>query len=41
MVKSGDELLRDNFKRLVDYEYTAKVEDELDDIALGKRNMFL
>ena len=29
--------LRDNFKRLVDYEYTAKVEDELDDIALGKK----
>jgi len=29
--------LRDNFKRLVDYKYTAKVEDELDDIALGKK----
>ena len=29
--------LRNNFKRLVDYEYTAKVEDELDDIALGKK----
>ena len=29
--------LRDNFKRLVDYEYTAKVEDELDGIALGKK----
>lgn len=29
--------LRDNFKRLVDYEYTAKVEDELDQIALGKK----
>lgn len=28
--------LKDNFKRLVDYKYTAKVEDELDDIALGK-----
>ena len=29
-------LLRNNFKRLVDYKYTAKVEDELDDIANGK-----
>lgn len=29
--------LRDNFKRLVDYEYTAKVENELDEIALGKK----
>jgi len=29
--------LRDNFKRLVDYKYTAKVEDELDQIALGKK----
>jgi DNA topoisomerase I len=29
--------LRDNFERLVDYEYTAKVEDKLDDIALGKK----
>ncbi len=29
--------LRGNFKRLVDYKYTAKVEDELDDIALGKK----
>ena len=29
--------LKDNFTRLVDYEYTAKVEDELDDIALGKK----
>jgi len=28
--------LRGSFKRLVDYEYTAKVEDELDDIAEGK-----
>jgi DNA topoisomerase-1 len=28
--------LRDNFKRLVDYKYTAKVEDELDDISMGK-----
>jgi DNA topoisomerase-1 len=28
--------LKENFKRLVDYKYTAKVEDELDDIALGK-----
>ena len=28
--------LRDNFDRLVDYEYTAYVEDELDNIALGK-----
>jgi DNA topoisomerase-1 len=29
--------LKGNFKRLVDYKYTAKVEDELDDIALGKK----
>lgn len=29
--------LKDNFKKLVDYKYTAKVEDELDDIALGKK----
>lgn len=29
--------LRGNFKRLVDYKYTAKVEDELDGIALGKK----
>jgi DNA topoisomerase I len=29
--------LRDNFQRLVDYEYTAMVENELDDIALGKK----
>jgi DNA topoisomerase-1 len=29
-------LLRDSFKRLVDYKYTAKVENELDDIASGK-----
>ncbi|HOR06309.1 MAG TPA: type I DNA topoisomerase, partial [Candidatus Dojkabacteria bacterium] len=29
-------LLRNNFKRLLDYKYTAKVEDELDDIANGK-----
>jgi DNA topoisomerase I len=29
--------LRDNFKKLVDYKYTAKVEDELDDISLGKK----
>ncbi len=29
--------LRDNFKKLVDYKYTAKVEDELDGIALGKK----
>ena len=28
--------LRDNFNRLVDYKYTAKVEDELDDISMGK-----
>lgn len=28
--------LKKNFKRLVDYKYTAKVEDQLDDIALGK-----
>jgi len=28
--------LRDNFKRLVDYKYTAKVEAELDGIAAGK-----
>lgn len=28
--------LRDNFNRLVDYKYTAKVEEELDDIAEGK-----
>jgi DNA topoisomerase-1 len=30
--------LRNNFDRLVDYKYTAKVEDELDDIAEGKIN---
>ncbi len=29
--------LRNNFSRLVDYEYTAKVEDELDGIAMGKK----
>ncbi len=29
--------LRDNFKRLVDYKYTALVEDELDQISLGKK----
>ncbi len=29
-------LLRGSFKRLVDYKYTAKVEQELDDIANGK-----
>lgn len=29
--------LKKNFERLVDYEYTAKVEDELDAIALGKK----
>jgi len=29
--------LRGSFKRLVDYKYTAKVEDELDGIALGKK----
>jgi DNA topoisomerase-1 len=29
-------LLRNNFERLVDYEYTAKVEEELDEIAEGK-----
>lgn len=29
--------LRGNFKRLVDYKYTAKVENELDDIALGSK----
>jgi DNA topoisomerase-1 len=29
--------LRNNFERLVDYEYTAKVEDELDEISLGKK----
>lgn len=29
-------LLRNNFKRLVDYKYTAKVENELDNIANGK-----
>jgi DNA topoisomerase-1 len=28
--------LRDNFERLVDYKYTAKVEEELDDIAQDK-----
>jgi DNA topoisomerase-1 len=28
--------LRDNFERLVDYKYTAKVEDQLDDIAKDK-----
>jgi DNA topoisomerase-1 len=28
--------LRNNFDRLVDYKYTAKVEEELDDIAEGK-----
>jgi DNA topoisomerase-1 len=28
--------LRNNFERLVDYKYTAKVEEELDDIAEGK-----
>jgi DNA topoisomerase-1 len=28
--------LRNNFNRLVDYKYTAKVEEELDDIAEGK-----
>jgi DNA topoisomerase-1 len=28
--------LRNNFERLVDYEYTAKVEEELDEIAQGK-----
>jgi DNA topoisomerase-1 len=28
--------LRNNFERLVDYEYTAKVEEELDEIAEGK-----
>ncbi len=29
-------LLRSSFERLVDYEYTAKVEEELDEIAEGK-----
>lgn len=29
-------LLRDNFARLVDYEYTANIEDKLDDISEGK-----
>jgi DNA topoisomerase-1 len=29
--------LRNNFKKLVDYEYTAKVEDELDGIARGEK----
>lgn len=29
--------LRNNFKKLVDYKYTAEVEDELDGIALGKK----
>jgi len=29
-------LLRNHFERLVDYEYTAKVEEELDDIAEGR-----
>ena len=29
--------LRKNFTRLVDYAYTAGVEDELDDISLGKK----
>ncbi len=32
--------LRGNFTRLVDYAYTAKVEDELDSIALGKKKYF-
>ena len=32
--------LRGNFTRLVDYAYTAKVEDELDSIALGKKEYF-
>lgn len=32
--------LRENFERLVDYKYTAKVEDELDGIALGKKEYF-
>ncbi len=32
--------LKDNFKRLLDYKYTAKVEDELDSIALGKKEYF-
>lgn len=31
-------LLEDNFERLVDLKFTAKMEDELDDIAEGKRD---
>ncbi|HPR91974.1 MAG TPA: type I DNA topoisomerase [Candidatus Dojkabacteria bacterium] len=32
--------LRGNFTRLVDYAYTAQVEDELDSISLGKKKYF-
>ena len=32
--------LRGNFTRLVDYAYTAQVEDELDGISLGKKKYF-
>lgn len=32
--------LRENFERLVDYKYTARVEDELDGISLGKKEYF-
>jgi len=32
--------LKKSFKRLMDYKYTAQVEDELDGIALGKKKYF-